>query len=315
MYYLLSFLIASLFIGCQPTSTQTDGHKLNVLVTTTLIADLVTHIGQDRIEVKALMGPDVDPHLYKPSALYLNKIKKADIIFFHGLHLEGRMTDLFDQWQAQGQAAYAITQDIPRDKLLYSAESSTQADPHVWFDPQLWSICLDTVATILSAKDPQQADFYQANKETMRIAYHHLDAWMKQQAQRLPQQKRILITSHDAFNYFGRAYDFQVIGVQGISTVTQAGLADITQTIDFIKQQKIPSIFVETSVSESVIKRIAEDSGCRIGGHLYSDALAALGTIEHTPSAEGYDVGTYTGMMQYNMSTIVHALSNSYIDI
>ncbi len=294
--------------GCGSRETDSSPSSLKVVATTTLAADLVSAILGDRGEVVGLMGPGVDPHLYKATAGDVVALQSADIIFYNGLHLEGRMTEVLVRLGRRGTPVYAVTESVPEENLLEPAEFAGHYDPHVWFDPDLWSYCVDTVVDALAALDPQQADAYKAQGENVKSQLRELKDWGTEYASQVPNDKRILVTSHDAYNYFGRAFDFQVLGVQGISTVSEAGLADMVEITEFIKEKGIKAIFVESSVSPATIKRISEDSGAAIGGELYSDALGERGKIETAPDGSRYDVGTYEGMFKHNVTTIVDAL-------
>lgn len=278
--------------------------KIKVCATTSLIADLVQQVGGKDIELQSLMGPGVDPHLYKATKSDLDKLSEADIIFFNGLHLEGRMTDIFENLAERGKIVIAVTDGIEPSSLLKLAGDAGY-DPHVWFDPRLWAQCAQKVMMELKKKDPENGINYQKRGENFKIALNDFYAWAEKLAGQLPVTSRILITSHDAYNYFGRAFGFQVIGVQGISTVSEAGLADIASTVRFIDQHEIKAIFIESSVSPAAIESISKRSGAKIGGELFSDSLGS-GEIEI--EGEKYDVGNYLGMFKYNMITIIHGL-------
>ncbi len=302
IYILLLALIIS---GC--SKTEENHGAIRVVTTTTMITDMLREIGGDQIKVSGLMGPGVDPHLYKASASDVSKLQNADAIFYSGLHLEGRMADLFVKMSRNGKKVWAISEDIPKDKLLEPPEFSGNYDPHIWFNPEIWTSCINTVVTALSSIDKTNAQTYQTRGNDLAAKYHKVHKWAKSRVEKLPPKNRVLITSHDAFNYFGKAYGFEVIGVQGISTVSEAGLADITKIIDFIKERKVKAIFLETSVSGNYIERISNDSGAIVGGEIFSDAMGAPGEIEKS-NGESYDVGTYIGMIKHNVNTIVNSL-------
>lgn len=268
-----------------------------------MVADLVRQVGGDRVEVSQLMGPGVDPHLYKPTSSDAARLSRADVIFYSGLMLEGRMADLFTRLARNGGKVFAVTETIPEDMLLDPEEFEGHYDPHVWFDVALWAQTIPTIVRGLSEADPEGAPTYEANAEVLRRRMQELDAWCRKKAAELPPQRRILVTSHDAYNYFGRAYEFKVVGLQGVSTVSEAALADMAALTDFIRKQNVPAIFVETSVNPAAIRRVAQDAGVEVGGELFSDALGGPGEIQ-----EGFEVGTYEGMIRYNMTTIVNAL-------
>jgi len=277
--------------------------KIKITTTVTMVADLARNVGGDRVEVEALMGPGVDPHLYKAAASDVTKLQQADLIFYSGLLLEGKMQDIFGKLARSKRFVYAVTESIPLDRLLEPPEFAGHYDPHVWFDVPLWKLCLDTVAKGLSEFDPAGKDGYEKRATSTRARLDELHAWALKKAGELPAERRILVTSHDAYNYFGRAYGFQVVGLQGISTVSEAGLADVAKLTDFIKQKKIKAVFVESSVPHDTIERISKDAGVKIGGELFSDAMGTPGKIEN-----GYDLGTYEGMIKHNLTTIVEAL-------
>lgn len=297
MKYLL--LAATLFL----VNTSSDVYgKIKVCATTSLIADLVENAAGDLVETVSLMGSGVDPHLYRASASDLKKLSNADLIFYNGLHLEGRMTDVFEGLAEQGKAVFAVSDGIDKKSLL-ALQKNSGYDPHVWFDPILWAQCLELIVTELKKKDPANSKEYESRGTAFKRKLEDLSTWGKGLADGIKKESRVLITSHDAYNYFGHAFGFQVIGVQGVSTISEAGLADIVSTVDFIKKHKIKAIFVESSVSRAAIERISEDSGVKIGGELFSDSLGGKGEI-----LLNYDVGTYIGMFKYNMETIVNSL-------
>jgi manganese/zinc/iron transport system substrate-binding protein len=287
--------------------SQAHAAKLNVVTTTTMVTDMVKEIGGDRVKVVGLMGPGVDPHLYKPASGDVVKLQRAKIIFYSGLMLEGRMTDLFFRMARAGKLVYAVTESIPEKDRLEPPEFAGHWDPHVWGDPILWSNCIVTVVDGLSKADPAGAAGYAKRGQAVVASYKAMRAWALKRIAAVPREQRILVTSHDAFNYFGQAFGFQVVAVQGLSTVTEAGLADIVKTVDFIKQKKIKAIFVESSVNPAAIKRVSKDSDVKIGGELFSDACGALGDM-HEAHGEKYDVGTYIGMLKHNVNTVVDAL-------
>jgi manganese/zinc/iron transport system substrate-binding protein len=292
-----------LCLGLSMLLIQAADKKLRVAATVTMVADLARQVGGDRVEVDALMGPGVDPHLYKAAASDITKLQQADVIFYSGLLLEGKMQDIFAKLARSKRFVYPVTEAIPVEKLLEPPEFAGHYDPHVWFEIPLWKLCVDVVAKGLSEADPAGKDFYEKRAAETRGRMDELHAWALKKSAELPAERRILVTSHDAYNYFGRAYGFQVVGLQGISTVTEAGLADMAKLTDFIKQKRVKAVFVETSVPHHTIERISKDTGVKIGGELFSDAMGTPGQLEN-----GYDLGTYEGMIKHNMTTIVEAL-------
>ena len=281
--------------------------KLNVVTTTTMITDLVKDVGGDKIEVNGLMGPGVDPHLYKATAGDVRSLQKCELVFYNGLYLEGRIGDVLVKLARRGKKVYAVTEGINENRLLEPPEFAGHYDPHIWFDPTLWVEAVDVVVEGLTVSDPSNAGFYEEQGARVRAEYDALHTWATSAINQIDPTQRILITSHDAFNYFGQAYGFKVVGVQGISTVTEAGLADIANMVDFIKDNGVRAIFVESSVSPAAIERISKDAGVGIGGELYSDAMGAPGETE-TKHGDTYDLGTYEGMLKHNVYRIVDAL-------
>lgn len=276
--------------------------KIPVVATTGYVADVVRAVGGEEIELTQLCGPGVDPHLYKPTPSDIAALRSAKAVFYNGLHLEGRMTDILVK-MARSKIVLPITDDVPEEMLLEPEEFEGNYDPHVWNDPSLWKTAPFVVARGLSEADPERADLFQKSAEAYAERIGALHEWCLEKVAELPEDKRILITSHDAYNYLGRAYGFRVVAPQGISTVGEAGSADIVKTIDFIKVNGVKAIFVETSVSPKILERIAADSGAVIGGELFSDAMGAPGEMHG-----GFDTGTYEGLIRYNMTTIVEAL-------
>lgn len=295
---IISFL--GLFASIQPLL---GADKINLTATTTMVASLVRDIGGDRVAVETLMGPGVDPHLYKAAASDVSKLQKAQVIFYSGLLLEGKMQEIFTNLARSKRRVVAVTESLSSDRLLAPPEFAGHPDPHVWFDVTLWKLCLDPVTKALSDVDPAGKSYYEQRAGEARQRMDALHAWAQAKANELPAERRILVTSHDAYNYFGRTYGFQVIGLQGISTVSEAGLADVAKLSDFIKEKKIKAVFVESSVPHDTIERISKDSGVKIGGELFSDAMGTAGQMEN-----GYDLGTYEGMVKHNLTTIVEAL-------
>ena len=287
--------------------TQGSAAKMNVVTTTTMVTDMVKEVGGDRVSVVGLMGPGVDPHLYKPASGDVVKLQRAKVIFYSGLMLEGRMSDLFFRMARTGKKVYAVTESIPEKDRLEPPEFEGHWDPHVWGDPTLWSKCIATVVEGLSQGDPAGRPYYTKRGLGVVESYKDVHQWALKRIAGIPKKQRVLLTSHDAFNYFGKAFGFQVVAVQGLSTVSEAGLADITKTVDFIKSKNLKAIFVESSVNPAAIERVSKDAGVKIGGELFSDACGKPGEM-HEGQREKYDVGTFVGMVKHNINTIVDAL-------
>ena len=300
---------ASLILGLVAAAAMTQGSaaKMNVVTTTTMVTDMVKEVGGDRVSVVGLMGPGVDPHLYKPASGDVVKLQRAKVIFYSGLMLEGRMSDLFFRMARSGKKVYAVTESIPEKDRLEPPEFEGHWDPHVWGDPTLWSKCIATVVEGLSQGDPAGRPYYTKRGLGVVESYKDVHQWALKRIAGIPKKQRVLLTSHDAFNYFGKAFGFQVVAVQGLSTVSEAGLADITKTVDFIKSKNLKAIFVESSVNPAAIERVSKDAGVKIGGELFSDACGKPGEM-HEGQGEKYDVGTFVGMVKHNINTIVDAL-------
>jgi manganese/zinc/iron transport system substrate-binding protein len=249
------------------------------------------------------MGPGVDPHLYRASASDVDKLDDADIIFYNGLHLEGRMTEIFDRL-ASSKPTIPVAEAISTDLLRQPPEFEGQYDPHVWFDVSLWITVTREIEKQLSELDPGSADIYRANADAYVAELEELDGWAEEQIATIPEPARVLITAHDAFGYFGARYGMEVRGLQGTSTATEAGAADVQDLAQFIADRGIRAIFVESSVNEATIEAVrqavqAKGKDVEIGGQLFSDAMGESGTEE----------GTYLGMVRHNVTTIVEALA------
>ena len=286
-----------------PAADEEGEGPIRVAATTGMIGDLAANIGGDRVEVTSLMGPGVDPHLYKPTAGDVETLERADIIFYNGLELEGRMTDVFVQIARSGKPTVAIAEDIPEDQLRQPVEFEGKYDPHVWFDVTLWKLAAQTVARHLTELEPDLAETFQTNLDAYLLQLDELDAYVRTQVALIPEASRVLITAHDAFGYFGRQYGVEVRGLQGTSTAAEAGASDVQGLADFIVERQIKAIFVESSVPQATIEAVEQACQARgwdvaIGGQLFSDAMGERGTPE----------GNYIGMVRHNVDTIVAAL-------
>ena len=301
--------IVILILGLVATAelNQAFAKKINVVTTSTMVTDMVKAVGGTRVNVVGLMGPGVDPHLYKPASGDVVKLQRAKVIFYSGLMLEGRMSDLFFRMSRAGKKVYAVTESIPEKDRLEPPEFDGHWDPHIWGNPSLWSKCVSTVVEGLSDVDPDGKNYYANQGAKVEKSYNDVHNWGLKRISKLPKKQRILVTSHDAFNYFGKAFGFQVVAVQGLSTVTEAGLADIAKMVDFIQEKNLKAIFIESSVNPAAIQRISKDANVKIGGELFSDACGNPGDM-HESQGEKYDVGTFVGMVKHNINTIVNAL-------
>lgn len=287
--------------GCKNPEKRKDG-KLNIVTTTTMITDLVRNIGGDSVRVQGLMGSGVDPHLYKASEGDVSKLTNADVVFYSGLHLEGKLVDVF-QKMSRNNDVIALAEVLDKDDLIGSEYFGGSYDPHIWFNIDYWKQITTYLTEQLSKLDPDNADFYQKNKVTFLKRLDALENDVRGTIKTLPKEKRILVTAHDAFSYFGKEYGFEVVGLQGLSTATEAGVQDVQKLAELIIAKKVKAIFVETSVPRRTIEALqkavqSEGYDVKIGGMLYSDALGTPGTEE----------GTYIGMFTYNVKTIVESL-------
>lgn len=296
-------LAAVLCAGCGggDGDARSDG-RLSVVATTGQVGDLVANVAGDRVVVTTLMGPGIDPHLYKASAGDVERLRKADLIVFNGLHLESKMAEVLQRLDAR-QPTLAVAEHVPAASLLSPAEFAGAHDPHVWFDVALWSLGIDPVRDALCELDPEHAADHRRRAEAYRTELADLDTWVRQAVATIPPETRALVTAHDAFNYLGRAYGLEVRGLQGISTATEAGTADVQDLAAFIAESRIPAIFVETSVSPRAIEAVraavrAKGFEVVVGGELHSDSLGDAGT----------PAGTYVGMVRHNVETIVRSL-------
>jgi manganese/zinc/iron transport system substrate-binding protein len=276
---------------------------LNVLATIGMIGDVVQQIGGDQIRVQTLMGAGVDPHLYKATREDVARMLRADVIFYNGLVLEGKMSDAIIRVARSGRPVYAVTELLPEDQLIEPDGADGLYDPHVWMDPSAWSRAAELIADRLVAHQRGSAQTFRQNLGVLQAKIRELDTYAERAIASIPQRQRVLVTAHDAFNYFSRRYGIEVLGIQGLSTESEAGVRRIQDLVSVLIARGIPAVFVETSVSDRNIQALAE--GTRAGGHqvviggeLFSDAMGAPGTYE----------GTYIGMMDHNVTTIVRAL-------
>lgn len=291
--------------ACSPQSGEGKGDgKLLIVTTTTMVTDTLRAIAGEDAKVEALMGPGVDPHLFKPGQGDIHRLQKADLIFYSGLHLEGRMIEIMERLQGQGRRVYEFASAIPQDRII---QADGQPDPHIWGDASQWALAAQMAGDKLAEAIPDKAAAIRertaAAVKTLTETHTRLTAV----AQTIPQAQRVLITSHDAFRYFGRAYGFEVVGVQGISTVSEAALADMARIGDLVRKRGVKAVFVESSVSPSTIERLSKDTGAKIGGELFSDALGKPGDMLKVGDRR-VDRGTVAGMLEANMHTIVEAL-------
>jgi len=268
-----------------------------------MITDLVKNIAGNQINLQGLMGSGVDPHLYKASEGDVTKLADADIIFYNGLHLEGKLVEVFEKMHSQKTKTIAISDALDKNTLIGSDYFQSNYDPHIWFNIEYWKQATLFIVNKLSEAIPEQKITFETNGANYLKQLNELQNKLETTINSLPKEKRILVTAHDAFNYFGKSFEFEVVGLQGLSTATEAGVQDVQKLAAFIIEKNVKAIFVESSVPKRTIEALqaavkSKNHEVIIGGTLYSDALGNAGTIE----------GTYIGMFEYNVNTIVNAL-------
>ncbi|MBW3539257.1 MAG: zinc ABC transporter substrate-binding protein [Planctomycetes bacterium] len=321
-----SVLAALMAAGCQPPASQNPNDRrrenlqeerapaeqslrtatykgegpIEIVCTSGMVADIVRNVGGERVAVDQMMGEGVDPHLYKPTPGDVSRLARAEMIFFSGLHLEGKLADHFAS-MARDKPTVPVTLRLDPAKLIPADEG--YFDPHVWFDVALWSECAQAVADVLAGFDPEFAETYRENAAAYRKRLVALDEYARTELAKIPPKQRVLVTAHDAFQYFGRAYDVEVKAIQGVSTTSEAGLRKINELVEYLTTNRIGAVFVETSVSDKNVQSLIEGCAERghtvdLGGELFSDAMGREGTPE----------GTYEGMIRHNVETIRGAL-------
>lgn len=300
-------VLAGLLSGCADSQgpARPDG-KLDIVATSGMVADIAQQIAGERAVVFGMMGAGVDPHTYKPTRNDIVALANANVVFFSGLNLEGRMQENFQGLKASGKHVFAVTDVLPHEDLRQPADASGHYDPHVWMNVRMWRECAAYVARCLSEADPAGKATYEANAAKYLAELDALDAYAREMIASIPEEHRVLVTAHDAFEYFGGEYKIPVRAVQGLSPESQPSLKEVNELIDFIVSKQIKAIFVESSVNVRNVRAIIEGAHARgwnltIGGELYSDAMGPAGT---------YD-GTYVGMIDHNVTTIAHALGGN----
>lgn len=274
-----------------------------IVCTVGMVADIVRNVAADKADVRAIIGEGVDPHLYKPTRNDVAALQSADVVFYSGLMLEGKMSDALVRVGRGGKPVYAVTELLDEKSLLEPPAMQGHFDPHVWMDVSAWSKAVEAVARALGETDPPNAALYEANAKRYQAELAALHDYARSAIASIPEKCRILITAHDAFNYFGRAYGIRVLGIQGISTESEAGIGDIERLVDEIVRNNVPAVFVESSVADKNVRALLEGAAARgatvrLGGTLFSDAMGPAGTYE----------GTYIGMIDHNVTTITRAL-------
>jgi len=295
------FMAGVLFSSCRIEPKEKHG-PLHIVTTTGIIADGIERIVGDSAEVSCIMGPGTDPHIYKPAPGDIDLLEKADVIICNGLHLEGKMAEMLDKYSKE-KPVLKVSDGIDKSLLLKSSDVADSYDPHIWFDPELWLAGLNYITKELGNLDSTSASYFTGNFEIYRSEVLEADAWIKNEIHQLDSLQKVLITSHDAFSYFGKRYGIEVKGIQGVSTLSEVGLKEISGMVDFIIQRNIPAIFVETSTSQKTAQSILD--GCAVknysvilAGPLYSDALGEPDT----------EAGSYIGMLKENVKIIIAGL-------
>ncbi|GFN33334.1 metal ABC transporter solute-binding protein, Zn/Mn family [Paenibacillus xylaniclasticus] len=297
-------VLAICMTGCTSSEKQdetTSVDKLNVVTTIAQIAEPISVIGGERVTVTSLMGPGVDPHLYNATQGDIGKLEKGDVILYSGLHLEANMVRVFEEI-GKSKPVLAISESIPAEQLL--KDESGTIDPHVWFDIDLWKQSLSAGTEELKKAAPADAEYFEDNKQEYFKKLDQLKEEAESKLSQIPKEKRVMITAHDAFGYFGRMHDIEVVGLQGLSTEDEVGLSDIDDTVKLLVDYQIPAVFLESSINPASINAVIEGAKKQgldvvVGGELYSDAMGDAGTPE----------GTYLGMYSHNVNTIYQALS------
>lgn len=278
-------------------------YPYQVVTTVAMVTDIVRQVAGDKAEVSGLIGEGVDPHLYKPTRTDVAALQRADIVFYNGLMLEGKLADTLVKLARDGKPVYAVTELLDEKTLRGADGAPDHHDPHVWMDVSAWRSAVDAVAKALREYDPANADHYTANAARYGAELDKLHAYIKEVIASIPERQRVLITAHDAFGYFGRAYGIEVRGIQGISTESEAGLDDINRLVSFIVERDVKAVFVESSVADKNVRALIEGANARgrsisIGASLFSDAMGKAGSYE----------GTYIGMLDHNATRIAQAL-------
>lgn len=296
--------LSLMLVACNDEASTNGGVEKegNVVATTGQIADAVKVISGDKLKVTTLMGPGVDPHLYKATQGDMTKLDDAEVIFYNGLHLEGQLQEIFDQMN-KGKTVFAAAEVLEEGKLLADAEDNSLNDPHVWFDIMLWKEVVDGIGDTLVEEYPEHKEEFEKNEETYLAQLDELLAFAQERVAEIPEEQRILVTAHDAFNYFGDSLGFEVSGLQGLSTEAEYGVKDVENMVNYLVDNNIKAIFIESSVSDKAMQAVIEGAKEKgheviIGGELFSDAMGEEGTEE----------GTYIGMYEHNINTIVDSL-------
>ncbi len=305
---ILAILFLALLLPACSRENQGDSgapteYPIKVAATVGMVADIVRNVTGEKATVEGIIGEGVDPHLYKPTRNDVITLQQADVIFYNGLMLEGKMADVLVRVARDGKPVFAVTEEILDQGDYVITDDEDHFDPHVWMDVKGWMLAVEVVAQSLAEFDPENAAYYKENAADYRAQLEELDEYAAKVLGSIPENQRVLVTAHDAFGYLGRAYGLEVRGIQGLSTESEAGVRDIENLIDFLVERNIPSVFVETSVADKNVRALVEGARAKghdlkIGGELFSDAMGQPGTYE----------GTYIGMIDHNVTAIARAL-------
>ena len=311
----IAIIITPFFSSCTDTPNQKQAgvpppSTLSIVTTTTQITDLVKQLTGGHCKIHPMMGPGVDPHLYKPTARDIMSLSTADLIVFHGLQLEGKLGTAFETTGLSKDKLFSISSVIDPDVLLFAEEEEGKfPDPHIWFDPVIWTTCLHSLAAKISSLLPKQEEFISQKVDQLTQDFQKVHKFGLASIKRIPPAQRILITSHDAFQYFGRSFGLEVIALQGISTATEAGLADRSNLVEYLQNSKVPSIFVESSVNPKALQQIGREAKVALGRPLFSDALGSEDAFVFAADGKKHSLAYWSGMMIYNIQSIVEGLA------
>ncbi|MTH54411.1 manganese transporter [Bacillus mangrovi] len=302
MFMAAVLMMGTLLSACSGAEPSSGSGKLKVTTTIAQLEDTVRNVAGDKVEVNSLMGPGVDPHLYKASQGDIKKLSEADVILYNGLHLEGKMGEVFEKI-SKSKPVIPVAESVDEDRILTVEGNKNAHDPHVWFSIPNWIQVTDKVEEVLSKEMPEYKNEFKKNAEAYKAKLKEMDSYAREQIASIPEKSRVLVTAHDAFQYFGREYGMEVMGLQGLSTDSEYGLKDVQKLVGVLSDRNIKAVFVESSISQKSINAVVEGSKqkgheVKIGGELYSDAMGKSGTEE----------GTYLGMFKHNVDMIVSSL-------
>jgi len=308
-FCILAFTLISSSCGSKESDALNE-EKPTLVVTTTQLKDLVSKITKNRFNIISLMKPGIDPHTYKPTSRDILALTKADLVIYHGMMLEGRLSELLEKAEQQGIQTYNATSSLKNPRIIFHGDikKNPQVDPHVWFDPEIWTTVAENFTKMICLFDPEGKSGYINNLLSFTREIEEVQKWTIKKISTIPTSKRTLVTSHDAYSYFGRSFGFEVVALQGISTLLESGLGDRAKVVDLIKEQNIPAVFIESSVNPKALNEIAKECGVSVGGELFSDALGTGATLSVGPEGKSYSANTWTGMMVHNVNTIVNSL-------